>query len=79
MNRYLEGAAPAIFNDPRNLHVGRARLIYAKKTDITTPSGEFKELPEGWVLPGGARLQNYEEAQAAARRLDDLIRFNHRH
>ena len=49
-------AAPA-FNDPRNVTVGKARVIWAKSCG---------RHPEGYVLPGGHRTQNRMTAQHAA-------------
>ena len=49
-------AAPA-FNDPRNVTVGKARVIWAKACGCH---------PEGYVLPGGHRTQNRMTAQHAA-------------
>lgn len=48
--------APA-FNDPRNIIVGNARVIWARACG---------RHPEGYVLPGGARTTNRFTAQHAA-------------
>ena len=59
--------APA-FNDPRNVTVGKARVIWAKACGrhpegYVLPGGRH---PEGYVLPGGHRTQNRMTAQHAA-------------
>ena len=45
------------FSDPRNVTVGKARVIWAKAC------GRHQE---GYVLPGGRRTQNRMTAQHAA-------------
>lgn len=60
----------AVFDDPKNITVGRARVIYAK---ACTPIRSSVELPEAWVLPGGARLTEQYEAMAAAVQMDELM------
>ena len=59
----------AVFDDPKNITAGQARVIYAKAcTPIHSPT-----VPEGWVLPGGARTQNRDEAAAVAMTMDWLM------
>jgi hypothetical protein len=58
-----EYSASTLFTDPKNITVGNARVIWARATDI---------LPEGWVLPGGRRVQSFVEAHAAACRMNDV-------
>lgn len=64
MNRYLEGAAPAKFNDPRDISRGYGRVIWAT---ATTARGIY--YPEGWVLPGGIRTNVRARAEAVADRI----------
>lgn len=52
------------FDDPKNITVGRARVIWARKTG---------NIPEGWVLPGETRTANFAEAHACAVRMDALM------
>lgn len=52
------------FEDHRNLSVGRARVIWA-------PAWAY--LPEGWVLPGGRRTENFAEAHGVAVAMDRLM------
>jgi len=56
----------ARFDDVRNITVGKGRVIWAPAT--VTGSKQF--FPEGWVLPGGRRTLDREEAEAAARAID---------
>lgn len=62
MNSHLEGAEPAVFEDPRNITVGAGRVIYALAT--TDHAGRYH--PEGWVLPGGARTSSKARATRVA-------------
>lgn len=52
----------AYFDDKRNITVGCGRVIYAQ---VAHPV-ERERVGEGWVLPGGRRTQDREEAKAAA-------------
>ena len=52
----------AFFDDPRNIVVGRARIIWAM--EAKTMDGTL--LIEGWVLPGGRRTTDRVEATLAA-------------
>lgn len=61
--------AKDVFDHPKNITAGGARLIYAKACH---PIGR-DPLPEGWVVPGGARITDQWEAMAAAVRLDELM------
>ena len=56
-----EGAA--VFIDPRNITVGVGRILY----DTT-------RIPNGWVLPGGKRTDNRDEAWYAAAAIDRMAR-----
>lgn len=58
------------FDDPRNIHVGNARVIWAKETR------PINGLPrqEGWVLPGGRRTTDRGEAREVAAQMDIAIR-----
>jgi hypothetical protein len=56
----------ARFDDVRNITVGKGRIIWAPATVV----GTNRFLPEGWVLPGGKRTLDREEAEAAARAID---------
>jgi len=53
------------FDDPKNITVGKARVIWAK---AVPPLAH-----EGWVLPGGSRTANFAEAHACAVRMDALL------
>lgn len=60
----------AVFDDPKNITAGRARVIYAK---ACTPIRSSSDLPEGWVLPGGIRTTDKHEATAYAVRLNRML------
>lgn len=68
MNPDTHPAGP--FDDPRNLTIGDARVIYAGAT--VTCSG--KRCLAGWVAPGGRRIGNQFEALAVASRMDAMLR-----
>lgn len=53
------------FDDPKNITVGRARVIWA-------PAIMWREI-EGWVLPGGRRTQDKIEAYRAAEAMDQMM------
>ena len=52
------------FSHPNNITVGKGRIIWAPSV------GPF--IPEGWVLPGGLRTTDRDEAWAAAMGIDRL-------
>lgn len=52
------------FTDPRNIHYGQARVIWAKKCG---------KLDEGWVIPGGWRTQNQFTAHEAAKTINRMM------
>jgi hypothetical protein len=52
----------AVFNDPRNITIGTARVIYA---EATRPRAKAP-VQAGWVLPGGERTDDYNEAVRVA-------------
>lgn len=54
-----------IFSDARNINYGEARVIWA-------PARGYQ--PEGWILPGGARTQNFAEAHGVAVAMDQVMR-----
>ena len=57
------------FDDPKNITVGRARVIYVRAI-----RGFDRPIqPEGWILPGGRRTQDKIEAYRAAECLNDLM------
>lgn len=60
----------APFTDPRNITVGNARVIWAQETRTT--SGGL--CPDGWVLPGGLRTTNRDEAHQMAVHMDQIQR-----
>jgi hypothetical protein len=53
---------------PRNMIRGKARLLYAQATALS--DGTY--LPEGWVAPGGRRIQEEQEAERVAWEIDRL-------
>ena len=53
---------------PRNMQRGRGRLLYAQAA--TQNDGTY--LPEGWVAPGGRRIQDEQEAERVAWEIDRL-------
>ena len=55
--------APA-FSDPKNITVGKARVIYVKGDGRT---------PGGWILLGGRRTDNFEVAHAHAVQMNALM------
>jgi len=60
-------ATIAVFDDERNVTVGRGRIIWARATRPTVGPA----VPEGWALPGGRRTTDKEEARAAASWIDN--------
>lgn len=58
------------FTDPRNLRIGRARIIWGDKTI----KSDGTPLDAGWVLPGGSRTQNAAVALNAANIVNSLMR-----
>ena len=56
------------FDDPRDIMVGKGRIIWAKAAHPT--GGE--RCPEGYVLPGGVRTANRLVAHAMAVEMDRL-------
>lgn len=75
MNRHLEGAAPAQFNDPRDISRGYGRVIWATAT--TDARGIYH--PEGWVLPGGIRTNVRARAERVADRIHDIAINTRKH
>lgn len=61
-------AQSTAFDDPRDITVGKGRIIWAKACRPV----EGGRQPEGWVLPGGVRTTNRLEALAAAVEMDRL-------
>ncbi len=49
----------------RDINMGDATVPYAKAV---------KDLPEGWVLPGGARTSSFERALKVAKSIDKTIK-----
>lgn len=56
-----DGIAPP-FDHPANITNGKGRVIYATET---VDAGGVHH-PEGWVLPGGERTQDFHRANAVA-------------
>ena len=61
-------AQSTAFDDPRNIIVGKARVIWAPACWPITGDRQ----PEGYVLPGGVRTANRLEAHAVAVEMDRL-------
>lgn len=61
-------AQETAFTDPRNIIVGKARVIWAPACWPITGDRQ----PEGYVLPGGVRTANRLEAHAVAVEMDRL-------
>ena len=59
-------AQETTFTDPRNICVGKARVIWAP---ACWPIAGDRQ-PEAWVLPGGVRTTNRLEAHAVAVEMD---------
>jgi hypothetical protein len=60
----------AEFHHANNLQYGRGRLLWA----VALHRDNGTQLPEGWVLPGGRRTQDAEEALRAAQYIDSISR-----
>jgi len=58
------------FNDPRDIRLGKARIIWG--TETTTSTGETLE--SGWVMPGGARTNNAAIAFGAGGVINSISR-----
>lgn len=63
-----EGWVPASFDHPKNIKVGKGRVLWAAAAKGT--SGIHH--PEGWVLPGGIRTRDEVQASAVAAAIDYL-------
>lgn len=62
--------APEVFRHPNNIQYGKGRIMWG---NAAIPEiGDYKgvSLAEGWVLPGGRRTTDFEEAYAWAVMLD---------
>lgn len=55
---------PAVLDDPQNITVGLARIIYVPQTN---------NKPGGWALPGGAMTADRMAAYAVAVRMYELM------
>jgi hypothetical protein len=60
----------AEFHHANNLQYGRGRLLWAGALH----RDDGTQLPEGWVLPGGRRTQDAQEALRAAQYIDSISR-----
>jgi len=60
----------AEFYHANNLQYGRGRLLWAKALH----QDDGTQLPEGWVLPGGRRTQDAQEALLVAQNIDSISR-----
>jgi hypothetical protein len=60
----------ARFDDKRNINIGIGRIIWGPAT-VTESKQVFHE---GWVLPGGRRTLDRQEAETAARVIDAGLR-----
>ena len=58
------------FHHQKNIQVGRGRILYDETGGIK--GGQWH--PPGWVLPGGARTSDIDEARAAADWIDAASR-----
>lgn len=56
--------AESSLKHPKNIEYGAARVVYAQAVG---------RRPMGWVLPGGLRTTDYDEAFAWAVRMDALL------
>lgn len=65
-----EGWTPASFDHPKNIEIGKGRVIWAEGK--TCAAGIHH--PEGWVLPGGLRTRDSDVAHAAAATINELSR-----
>lgn len=61
--------ALAVFQHPKNITVGRGRVLWADATTCTNGL----TYPAGWVLPGGLRTLDEVVAHTAAIALDRMI------
>lgn len=57
------------FMHERNMQRGRARLLYAQAATLN--DGTY--VPEGWVAPGGRRIQDADEAERVCWEMDRLM------
>lgn len=60
----------AEFHHANNLQYGRGRILWAQALN----RDDGTRLTEGWVLPGGRRTQDAEEALRAAQYIDVVCR-----
>lgn len=60
------------FAHENNIEVGRGRILYAEASAF--PDAQGRMYVAGWVLPGGRRTQDRDEAVAVATEIDRLSR-----
>lgn len=51
-----------VFMDVRNIQIGNGRILWGNETVVSCGQG----YTEGWVLPGGFRTRDEDEARAWA-------------
>lgn len=56
-----------VYIDPMNIRIGRGRILWGTATE--TNRGRF---PAGWVLPGGFRTRDEDEARAWAKWINEV-------
>jgi hypothetical protein len=59
-----------IFMDGRNIQVGNGRILWGSETQV----GSGKRFKEGWVLPGGFRTRDEDEARAWAKWINEVTK-----
>lgn len=57
-----------VYVDPMNIRIGRGRILWGTATE--TSRGE--KVPAGWVLPGGFRTRDEDEARAWAKWINEV-------
>lgn len=63
-----------MFHHARNIEVGRGRILWGTATEVKNTYGITLRLPEGWVLPGGARTKDPNVALMRANWINETSR-----
>lgn len=59
-----------VYMDGRNIQIGHGRILWGTATE----TGNRKVYQEGWVLPGGFRTRDEDEARAWAKWINEVTK-----
>ena len=71
MTEVLPQNGADVYASPLNITIGRGRILWGEATE----DARKRIHPAGWVLPGGRRTTSREQAEAAAKRIDEISRY----